>query len=126
MPSCRKIFLLLALACQFAFAVVPPSGLLLCVGADGHFDVEAPHEGRACHEIPGASTPTGDCRDVQLTAIEAAERQNSRLDVLLSPVVIVELPLLVSAPSLCERPPHDAPPLDAFSRAARSNIVLLV
>lgn len=42
MPSCRKIFLLLALACQFAFAVVPPSGLLLCVGADGHFDVEAP------------------------------------------------------------------------------------
>lgn len=116
----------LAVSLQLVCALIPPSGLLLCFGADGHFDVEAPHEGRACHDGPGASNPTSDCRDVALAAIEATERLGSRLDVLASPALIVECPVVVAPPSVYTCAPLDSPPLDFFTREARSNVVLLV
>lgn len=126
MRSRRKTFLLLALACQFAFAVVPPSGLFLCLGADGHFDVEAPHEGRACHAKPGESAKS-DCRDVAISPSQLAERRNVQAPEFYAP----PLQLVTLSPP---QPPSEfvlqsvpaAPSLGVLEREARRTVVLLV
>lgn len=126
MRSRRKNFLFLALACQFAFAVVPPSGLFLCLGADGHFDVEAPHGGRACHAKPGESAKS-DCRDIAIAPSQLAERRNVEPQefhrpalqfVTLSPPQPPSTFVLQSIPR--------SPSLGVLEREARRTVVLLV
>lgn len=126
MRSRGKTVLLLALACQLAFAVVPPSGLLLCLGADGHFDVEAPHEGRACHTKPGESAKN-DCRDIAISPSQVAERRNVQsLEFHAPPLQLF---------SLSPPPPPSEFPLQSIlastsleipEREARRTVVLLV
>lgn len=122
----RKTFLLLALACQFVFAVVPPSGLLLCLGADGHFDVEAPHEGRACHTRPGESAKN-DCRDIAISPSQVAERRNVQPTEFQAPaleLVTLSPPPPPSAFVLQNVPASTS--LGVLEREARRTVVLLV
>ena len=82
MKVARKVLRILVLA-WIALAVTPPgvSGLVLCIGADGHFSFEWSHEGRcqSSADAPGhgnlavIETPAsahedccGDCVDVSL------------------------------------------------------------
>ena len=116
----------MAVLLQLACAIVAPADLLLCFGADGHFEVEAPHAGRACHDVPGDEQQGGDCKDVELATLEAAERPGLR-----APEGATSLLSVV-------RPPHPTsfrrtayvlhawPVPEASARAARSTIVLIV
>ena len=115
-----------ALALQVACASIPASGLLLCFGADGHFDVETPHEGRMCHSFGSESANPVACRDIAISGSPIAERPN--------PTVFAPLlPLLATAPLLpvAHRRPLSDLLSDSFSveprtREALRSVMLLL
>lgn len=111
---------------QLACAIVPPAGLLLCFGADGHFEVEAPHDGRECHDVPGDEQQGGDCKDVELAGLKAAESPGLRVPEVATPLLSVVRPQNLSPfrPTACVL--HAWPVPEASARAARSTIVLIV
>lgn len=125
MRSCRRIPLLLALACQVGFAVVPPTGLLLCLGADGHFDVETPHAGRACHTRPGESAKA-DCRDIAISPSQIVEQRNVQSSDLRAPT---SAPVTLSPPPAPSGFAQILPACTSLrvpDREARRTVVLLV
>lgn len=116
-------FALFALALQFASATIPPSGLFLCFGVDGHFDVEAPHSGHACHSPAGEKAATSDCHDVAIAGSQIAERPTFRPFAFMSPVLLATPPATTclrfqaaARTSSCDSPAADV----------RRTVVLLV
>lgn len=124
--STKRVLTHFALAMQLVVAFIPSSGLLLCFGADGHFEVEATHEGRACHDVPGYASENEGCRDIALVVSPVAERPSLRafasdLPILFATQLLPSAPLPSSEQSLPE-----SPALDCFTREALRSVILLV
>jgi hypothetical protein len=100
-------------------------GLLLCIGDDGHFDVEAPHEGRDCHADDEGSAKSEGCRDIELSVAQVAE--SPRVPISAAPSVLLVTTRPPPAPlSPSAEPPLDSPSFDSCTRTALRSIVLLV
>lgn len=125
-PSTKALLTWLALAIQVTGAAIPATGLLLCFGADGHFDVEAPHDGRACHTGADDARSNEGCRDIALSASHVVE--GPKVPVAAAPSVLLvtarSLPAGSSSPSA--RKPPDSPALGSCARDTLRSIILLV
>ena len=124
--STKALVTWFALAIQLLGSSLPATGLLLCFGADGHFDVEAAHEGRDCHADNEGQAQSDGCRDIKLSAWHTAD--GPKVPIVASPSVSIvtahRLPGGLSSP--VEHEPPNAPPLASCTRNTLRSIILLV
>jgi len=115
------------LALQLAVGTVSGTELLLCVGAAGHLEVEAPHGGSACHSEAGLASVDAGCIDIPLMTGSLASPAPELWQVrTASRVLVTRLPDPSS--SLSVRPvAADSTRLpDATTRLRSGSIVLIV
>lgn len=114
-----------ALAIQLTGVLIPATGLLLCLGADGHFHVEAPHEGRDCHDDDEVPAKSEGCRDVELSVAHVVDSPKIPLFVAPSPLLTADLRHSEPPTGSTDRP-SDFPPFDFCARIALRSVILLV
>jgi hypothetical protein len=124
--STKALLTWLALAFQLTGAAIPATGLLLCFGADGHFDVEAPHHGRDCHAGAEDSRSSAGCRDIELSASHVAENPKAPVTASPSIVIVTIRSLRAQSSSPAPHTSPDSPAFDFRTREALRSVILLV
>lgn len=119
-----KVFLTWAcLQLQLAIGLVPATGLAVCVGPGGHFDLEAPHAGHPCHS--GQQRAPQGCVDVVIKNTTAA-RPAAPAPVPTPPALVAVVPSNVAVPRIVTSPVSSRPPDRFTGRLNLRTVILLV